>query len=393
MPNYRELKRLYDSLGPARACNHLTEALEAGHLSPQDFSLRQLAEAMVPDGAEWVRMLSPVHKSGQMSLLEAGGTAVDTAAFRNVTGQLIFSKIKQDYMSPAMVMSRIVPDVPTSLDGEKIPGTTQIGDQAEVVAPGKDFPTVGFSEDYQETPQTTKRGLICAVTKEAVFFDRMNLVLQQAGKVGEWLAVNKEKRLIDILIGATNNYKWRGVTYNTYATSGSWINRKASNPLTNWENVDVADQLWANMTDPFTGEPITIMGKQIIAMPANAKRARMILNATAVNYGDITTGTGNQTVGANPLAGSSFSLAESALAYSRLQSQRSISASNAAKYWYYGDFTKAFAYMQNWPLTVVQAPANNDDEFDRDVVAKFKASERGAAAVMDPRFSIENYDS
>lgn len=393
MPNYRELKRLYEGLGPTQACNHLAEALEAGHLRPQEFSLRQLAEAMIPDGAEWVRMLSPVHKSGQMSLLEAGGTAVDTAAFRNVTGQLIFSKIKADYNTPAMVMSRLVPDVPTSLDGEKIPGTTQIGDQAEVVAPGKDFPTVGFSEDYQETPQTTKRGLICAVTKEAVFFDRMNLVLQQAGKVGEWLAVNKEKRLIDLLIGQTNNYKWRGTNYNTYATSGAWINRKSSNPLTNWENVDAADQLWANMTDPFTGEPITIMGKQIVCMPANAKRGRMILNATAVNYGDITTGTGNQTVGANPLAGSSFTLAESALAYSRLQSQRSISASNAAKYWYYGDFAKAFAYMQNWPLTVVQAPANNDDEFDRDVVAKFKASERGAAAVMDPRFAIENYDS
>ena len=42
---------------------------------------------------------------------------------------------------------------------------------------------------------------------------------------------------------------------------------------------------------------------------------------------------------------------------------------------------------------VVQAPANNDDEFTRDIVAKYKASERGVAAVMEPRQIIMNYES
>ena len=37
----------------------------------------------------------------------------------------------------------------------------------------------------------------------------------------------------------------------------------------------------------------------------------------------------------------------------------------------------AFAYMENWPITVVQAPANSEAEFNQDIVARFKASERG----------------
>jgi hypothetical protein len=59
------------------------------------------------------------------------------------------------------------------------------------------------------------------VTKEAIFFDRTHLVLSRAAEVGEVLGLNKEKRLIDLVIGAKNNYKWKGTTFNTYQTSTS----------------------------------------------------------------------------------------------------------------------------------------------------------------------------
>ena len=77
---------------------------------------------------------------------------------------------------------------------------------------------MGFGEDYIDTPQTTKRGFIVPVTKEAIFFDRTHLILQRAAEVGEVLGLNKEKRLLDLLIGVTNNYKWKGADYNTYST-------------------------------------------------------------------------------------------------------------------------------------------------------------------------------
>jgi hypothetical protein len=58
--------------------------------------------------------------------------------------------------------------------------------------------------------------------------------------------------------------------------------------------------------------------------------------------------------------------------------------------WFIGDVTKAFAYMENWPLSVVQAPANSEVEFTHDIVLRWKASERGAAATLEPRYMARN---
>ncbi len=49
------------------------------------------------------------------------------------------------------------------------------------------------------------------------------------------------------------------------------------------------------------------------------------------------------------------------------------------------DDPAAFSYMENWPITVVQAPANSEAQFNQDIVARFKASERGIPAIMEPR--------
>src|SRR5687768_4920266 len=62
--NYRELKRRYDLDGAAQTSRHLCEALANRELVAEDFSLRDLAEALVPDGREWVRLLDPRSTSG-----------------------------------------------------------------------------------------------------------------------------------------------------------------------------------------------------------------------------------------------------------------------------------------------------------------------------------------
>jgi hypothetical protein len=46
--------------------------------------------------------------------------------------------------------------------------------------------------------------------------------------------------------------------------------------------------------------------------------------------------------------------------------------------------------MENWPITVQKAPANSEAEFTQDIVARWKVSERGAAAVWDPRYAVKN---
>ena len=280
---YRELKRMYDLSGPEKTVRHLREALDAGDLKPEDFSIRELAEVTL--SAERVRQMDP--RQGGACLLEAGD-GVDVTAFSNITGQVVQARIMEAYAQEAFVLSRLVETIPTRLDGERIPGIGRISDEVAEVQPGMPYPSLGFAEDYIDTPQTTKHGFIVPVTKEAIFFDRTHLVLQRAAEVGEVLGLNKEKRLIDLLIGVTNNYKWKGASYNTYSNSGTgvapdgnWINQMTEE-LVDWTDVDAAEQLFADILDPNTGEPVLIQATTVLVMPAYRHAAHRIFNAAEI---------------------------------------------------------------------------------------------------------------
>jgi hypothetical protein len=383
----RELKRLCESLGSAQAHRHLAEALRQGHLRPEDFSIRELAEELVPDGREFVRLLDPRAKSGGIDLVEAVH-AVDTAQFSNITGQIVFSKVLEAFQSEAFVGTRLVDTISTRFSGEKIPGISRIGDEAETVAEGKPYPLAGVHEDYIETPPTRKIGTIVPVTKEAIFFDRTNLLLSRAAEVGEHLGINKEKRIIDCIADANttdHRLKWRGTTYATYQASAPWINLQATNDLVDWTDVDAAEQLFAAMTDPNTQEPILVMADTILVTPERLNAARRVVNATEVEQVD------NQAAAAtvrtslsNPYRGTYR------IESSRFLRARLAAAGQATTHWYLGNFRKAFAYMENWPITVTQAASNSEAEFTSDIVVRFKASERGAAATLEPRYVVKS---
>jgi len=380
---YRELKRRYETDGAEQTVSHLSEALQAGHLKPDDFSIRDLAEALVPEGREWVRMLDP-RSAGSVSVMESSD-GVDVTAFLNITGQVIYSKIMESYNQEAFVVSKLVDTISTRLDGEKIPGISRINETVDEVGPGMPYPHLGFGEDYIETPSTTKRGFIVPVTKEAIFFDRTHLVLSRAAEVGEVLGLNKEKRLIDLVIGVTNNYNWKGTTYSTYQSGGSWVNTLAANELVDWTNVDAAEQLFADILDPNTGEPVLIGGTTVLVMPAYRHAAHRVFNAAELTF----TAAGSQTatVAPNPLSG--YRVQDSRLAYRQIVASGE-AAADAKKWWFVGDFRRAFAYMENWPITVSQSPVGSEAEFNNDIILRFKASERGAAAVLNPRYVVKS---
>jgi hypothetical protein len=379
---YRELKRLYEVAGPEQTVHALGDALKKGELQPEEFSIRELAEVTL--GSSWVKTLDP-RGGGGVNLMEAGD-GVDVTAFSNITGQVIYNRIMQAYTQEAFVLSRLVDTVPTRFDGEKIPGIGRIVDETTEVRPGMPYPNLGLGEDYIETPSTTKRGFIVPVTKEAIFFDRTHLILQRAAEVGEILGLNKEKRLADLLIGQTNNYNWKGTAYNTYyaAQDGApWVNALPGNELVDWTNVDAAEQVFADILDPNTGEPVLVRGNTVLVMPAYVHAAHNVFFATEIRYTrptpEITT------VAPNPLR--SYQVYDSRLVYRRILAAGT-AEEQAKMWWFMGDFHKAFAYMQNWPITVTQAPTNSEAEFSQDIILRFKASERGAAAVINPRYVV-----
>jgi hypothetical protein len=286
--------------------------------------------------------------------------------------------ILEAWNDPALIGEQLCTVMPTEFSGEKIPGISGLGDEAETIGEGDEYPMVGNSEQWIETPETTKSGFIVPVTKEAIFFDRTGLVLQRASEVGRWLAINREKRILDVALGIVSLYKRNGssaiATYGDNSGAHNWDNLAATNALVDWTDIENAMLLFDGMTDPDTGEPILVMPRQIVVPSALAMTARRILNATEIAFGDGASNT-TQTRGANPVAGM-LEIATSPYVASRTSSSTT---------WFIGDFKKAFAYMENWPITSVAAPVNSELEFSRDIVNRFKVSERGAAAVIEPR--------
>lgn len=380
---YRELKRRYEVDGAEKTVSHLTEALQQGHLKPNDFSIRDLAEALVPDGREWVRTLDP-RSAGSVSVMESGD-GVDVTAFQNIAGQVVFSKVMDAYNQEAFVASKLVDTIPTRLDGEKIPIITRISDDINGIGPGMPYPHLGFGEDYVETPATTKRGFIVPVTKEVIFFDRTNLILSRASEVGEILGLNKEKRILDAVIGVDIIHKWKDLYYSTYQASSPWINALSSNELVDWTNVDAAEQLFADMVDPNTGEPILVNGTTVLVSPAYRHAAHRVFNAAELTFTE--TGSQTATVAPNPL--SNYGVFDSRLLHRQIVASGQ-TATAAKKWWFVGDFKRAFAYMENWPITVTQAPIGSEADFNNDIVLRFKASERGAVAVLNPRYMVRS---
>lgn len=382
---YRELSRRYQLDGPQQTVRHLSEALDKRELDADDFSIRCLAEALIPDGREWVNLLDP-RRGGQMIVTEA----VDTTAFANITGQLIFSEIMKSYEHESFVLSKVIPAIPTRFNGEKIPRITQIDpDDIEIVAEGMPFPNAGFGEAYLQTPDTVKRGLLVPVTKEAIFFDRTHSVMERASEVGTALGTDKERRLVRIVTGLDNNYNYSGSSFDTYQTSTPWINVASSNELIDWTDVDTAEQLLAEMIDPETGYPIVITAKHVLVPSRKKHAANRVFGAGEIRY----TGSGalTETIAPNPM-NAAYQVLVSQLMYQQIVAS-GVSAANADDWWFLGDLSEAFAYMENWPITVVQAPTNSEAEFTHDIQLRWKASERGVAISKEPRKVVKNYAS
>jgi len=400
MIKYQELRKRFEMDGPVQTVRHLTEALQRKELRGGDFRIRDLAEALVPNGRDWVKELDCRPGSGPTgsgptgsgptgyggtTVLEADG--IDVTAFLNVTKQIVFSQILESYHSELFVMSRLVETIPTQFDGEKIPGAGSPADSGREIHPGMPYPNADFVEDYVETPKTVKRGLIVSVTKEAVFFDRTHLILDRAAQVGETLAFQKEKRLLDTVLGITNTFRWKGKGYATYCSGANdpYINAVSSNPLGDWESLEKAENLFANMLDPNTREPILIEPDTVLVMPQRRGAAYRLFHPAAEFSQNVSD---TNTLSSVPNPYGHYRVIASRIAYRRLV-DHGVTAANAAGYWYLGNFRKAFAYMENWPITVTQSASGSEADFEQDIVVRFKASERGVPAVLNPRYVVK----
>lgn len=362
----------------------LWENLSSGQMDPSRFSLKGLFENFVPGGREIVDSWNPRHGRGGINLLEAGD-AVDTRAFGQITGQLVYSTVLAAFKDEGFVLSALVPNVPTPFNGERIPGIGRMGDVAEVIEEGAPYPRAGLNEDWIQTPTTQKRGILIDLTREAIFFDRTHLLIERAADIGQWLGYNKEIRLINAFLdenATVHRYNWKGTTYASYQAGPTpWENLVTSNALVDWSSIDDAEQVLAAIRDPNTNAPTLSLPRHLVVSRQNLYVAKRIINATEIEVhtpGYAETGNPTGTHVSNPIT--NYRIVSSQL----LQNQMS-----AATSWYLSDISKMLRYMENFPLQVDQAPVNTADMWERDIAMSWKASERGAAVVVEPRVTVK----
>ena len=322
---------------------------------------------------------------------EAAG-ANSSTAFLNITQQYAYQSVLDAYDVPARIFVNAIPTRPSKFKYERVPGISHVGDETGVVEEMKPYPEVGVSEDWIDTPETRKRGMVARASKEAVFFDQSGEFLNRLDYLGEWLGVNDEKRAIDCVVDAgetaTNQYryKWRNTSIATYGDNSgthSWDNLVASNALVDFTDIQGAWQALVEILDPYTGEPQNVTIKHICVPPALAFTVPFALQGmvkrTAPGYA--TSGNPSQTE-ANPVGDIIGSIQ---VMTSQLFRARSGSDSN----WFLGDIGGAFEQIENWPLTVTTMGAGSQLEFDNDVIFQSKVSKRSTFNTKQPRKMVK----
>ncbi len=378
--------------------SEVRQQLSDGHLSPDNLSLAEMfIEAYGWHNFQQARKNGPNGPASTMatSIMEAAG-GVTSAAFANITGQVIYNRLMAGYKNEDFVFTKLIPEYQTEFTFEKLAKVTPIGDKALSRGEAEAYAIAGVSQDWIHGPATEDRGLIVPVTWEAIFFDRTGMVTKEASDVGHGYGLNREKRATDVVIdenaGAKSaalgghRYHWRdvdiGATYADNSGSHNWDNLSATTALVDWTSVDAVVQLANQVLDPNTSEPVAVECKHLVVPKSLEQAAKRIIHATDVRVttpGFNTSGNPSQTTAPNPFK-DAFEVITSRYLYARMATKTN---------WFLGDISKAFLYFVNRKMDTQQAPTNNQDEFNRRVVLQWRVSEHGNYGTVDPRMCFK----
>src|SRR5262245_25933080 len=127
--NYPRLMQLYERASPSQAAAELKEAFASRAIRPQDIDLGELFAHCF--GEHEFRAVRGGRSNVHDVFREAAG-AVSTTAFQNISGQFMYQTVLDGYAREPQVFAKLIPEATAStLDGEKIPGITEMGDEVQ----------------------------------------------------------------------------------------------------------------------------------------------------------------------------------------------------------------------------------------------------------------------
>ena len=371
-----EIRRLKEAYGEKAVARKIIEMIAKKKITAEEFSLRALWEGLVGDCDE---TLSGSHQVGaSIHYIDSLREETGTTAFPKIIGALIASKVIEGYENPDYIGDQLVETMKSRHKTETLVGFSAVDGPLEVDE-GKPYEDSDVGEKYV-TSTATKRGRIISVTEEAIMEDQTGMLLRKAVKIGDMARLDREIRILKGVSGnVSGTYKPTGAAADIYSSGNA--NVIGTNALVDWTDVNAAMLLFAAQTDD-KGNKILIVPKILLVPYALAVTAARITNATEVRQNaNPSAGTADQmTVSPNPFSGR----------FKPLTSPLLDGFTNGTTNWFLGDFKKAFVYHEIWPIQTLAAKEGHEDEFNRDVIFKYKVREYGDVNCLDHRYQVRS---
>ena len=350
---------------------------------PERFSIRALWEALVGPCESTLGFVQDQMGYVEMPLREE----VTSGAFPSAVGQLINARVIQGYEDNAgFIGSELVEVVPSKLRGERFVGFTTL-QGPKVVEEGETYQDSSFAEKFVGSRET-KRGRILSISEEAIHFDQTGQILSRAQNLGQAMLQDREFRIVRGVIDADSGealYAPGGTAEQLYSTGNNNL-LTTNTPLVDWTDIQEAMAHHALNTtddrqadDALAAQPIVWMPRIILTAMELQGTVLRIVNATETRHNNTIAGNTAQVL-APGLRSLSSPIIDQATDGDQWDD---------ASDWLIGDFKRQFAYKEIWPIQTFRAPAQNEEQFERDIVARFKVREYGDIIAVDERFVVK----
>lgn len=369
-------------------------AIARGSIDPGEVSVQEMAHLI--GGRDLFEHLTPNYQASTDHLvMEAGSdptVGLQSSVYRASIAGLLDVKILQKYQESLGIGQQLMMTEPTNRNGEKEIGVGRLstrGMDAQLVRkPGERHTRLDFGDQWIETPETVEKSAAIDLLQERVYFDKTSEVLSEAAAIGERLGRTNDRDKLRVVLGIVNNHKYNGTSYNTFQAGPTpWANSQV-NPNTNgdYTSLDAAWKLWNEMKDPSSGDWIDLSQDGMVILRDKSTSTKWDFTLSRTETRQTVGGITQIIAGGTSSSSKEFQMMDSNEVRNLLMTERSLSEANARGWWGFGNPRKAFAYKENWPLRLQQAPPSNYEMIDRGIVASYFTNYRGVAFTRDPRY-------
>lgn len=348
------------------------------------------------------------HGSNNTRIQEAVLDVMVSSQFDKLLGRIVqLGTLEQLQTAPQPLWNLVDKSIRiTAGTSTKLFGLHSIGDVVDdPVAELEEVRFYGVAGRTVTIPKAMKKNYAFGITREMFDLDADRLVQSAILNAANILIEHAEKLLIDTIFDffPTTRRPFKYIeddtAYATYiSTAGSlWLNKILSFVVDGtFTPLAQIEALRESARDPYTGNPIALMGNDIVV--TNAGMKRKIEDALGIQrYARDTGAGGNERVEFERSGQSSWSspvidywIRDRAIAYFKSAAGGSLNDANSAiaadgiVVW--GDIAAAFGWATQWDTEqVVRSGPNTWEYFNQDILLSVKYLQKATPVIKDPR--------